>query len=240
MNNITNDRYGRLLNNSSRICLNWEAYMWCLLPIFYKTKTINTELIQLMTKWYFRNLQFKNQSFTKFCYSNEFIRITNEVLKNPCYDYYKEIEDCLKNNKDKSIIDEDYLQSLTSMTFRSTNATHLLLFLETCINTDLHIVPLEYTLEHIISQKDKAKLSDQSHMDNIGNLTLIEGKNSDSGHKGNSSLGSKIYDKKKASYKGSSSRITRKIVEIYDNFTEETIIERNKEIISILNQYTNY
>ena len=34
-------------------------------------------------------------------------------------------------------------------------------------------------------------------MNNIGNLTLIEGKNSDNGHKGNSSLGSKSYVKKK-------------------------------------------
>ena len=61
------------------------------------------------------------------------------------------------------------------MNFRSTNATYLLSFLETCINTDTHIVPLDYTLEHIYCQKDKTKLSNQSLMDNIGNLTLIEG-----------------------------------------------------------------
>jgi hypothetical protein len=55
---ISKDRYGRLLNNTQRICLSWEAYMWCLLPIFYKTNNINTDLIKLMTKFYFRNLQF--------------------------------------------------------------------------------------------------------------------------------------------------------------------------------------
>ena len=126
------------------------------------------------------------------------------------------------------------------MNFKSTNATYLLLFLETCINTDIHIVPLTYTLEHIYCQKNKAKLSDLSLMDNIGNLTLIEGKNSDNGHKGNSSLGSKSYDKKIKSYKDSSSIITRKIAENYETFTEETIIERNKEIVLLLNEYTQY
>lgn len=77
-------------------------------------------------------------------------------------------------------------------------------------------------------------------MDNIGNLTLIEGKNSDNGHKGNSSLGSKTYDKKVNSYKGSSSMITRNIVDNYETFTEETIIERNNQIIELLNIHTDY
>ena len=126
------------------------------------------------------------------------------------------------------------------MNFKSTNANHLLLFLETNINTDAHTVPLEYTLEHIYCQKDKSKLSDQSLMDNIGNLTLIEGKNSENGHKGNSSLGSKTYDKKIISYKGSSCKITRDIANDFDKFSEDEIIKRNNKIINLLNKYTNY
>ena len=240
MDKISDDKFGRLLNNTPRICLNWEAYMWCLLPIFYKTDNINSKLIKSMTKWYFRNLQFKSRNFNNLCYSNEFIRITNEVLKNKEFDYYKEFEECLVKNKDDSIKNDNYLLSMTNMNFKSTNATHLLLFLETCINTDLQQVSLEYTLEHIYCQKDKTNLSNQSLMDNIGNLTLIEGKNSENGHKGNSSLGSKTYDKKILSYKGSSSIITRKIVDNYKTFTEETIIKRNNEITELLNKYTNY
>lgn len=77
-------------------------------------------------------------------------------------------------------------------------------------------------------------------MDNIGNLTLLEGKNSQNGHKGNSSMGAKTYDKKIESYKGSSSKITRTIVDNYNAFTEETIITRNNQIIELLNDYTNY
>lgn len=240
MDKISNDKYGRILNNTPRICLNWEAYMWCLLPIFYKTNNINTELIKLFTKWYFRNLQFKTRSFNNLCYSNEFIRITNELLKNIDYDYYKEITDCLRKNKDISINDENYLRELKVMNFKSTNATHLLLFLEASINTDLHTVSLEYTLEHIYCQKEKATLADQSLMNNIGNLTLLEGKNSVNGHKGNSSIGCKSYANKKKSYQESSSKVTRNISEKYETFEEKNIIERSKFIVSELNKYTNY
>jgi hypothetical protein len=240
MDKISNDKFGRILNNTPRICLNWEAYMWCLLPIFYKTNNIHTELIKLMTKWYFRNIQFKTRNFNNLCYSNEFIKITNEFLKDIHYDYYKEITDCLRKNKDIAINDENYLRDLSRMNFNSTNATHLLLFYETCINTDLHTVSLEYTLEHIYCQKEKSNLLNQSLINNIGNLTLIEGKNSDNGHKGNSSLGSKSYVKKKKSYDESSSKVTRNIAEKYETFEEKNIIERSIFIISELNKYTNY
>jgi hypothetical protein len=240
MDKISEDKFGRLLNNSTRIYLNWEAYTWCLLPIFYTTNNININLIKLMTKWYFRNLGFKNQSLTKFCYSNEFVKITNEVFKNKDFDYYKDIEKCLTNNKDDSVTNEHYLQLMKNMKFNSTNATYLLLFLETCINTDTHIVPLDYTLEHICCQKNKDQLVNKSLIDNIGNLTLIEGKNSDNGHKGNSSLGSKTYDKKKLSYKGSSSMITRKLCEQFKTFDENDIVKRNDIIVELLNKYTNY
>jgi hypothetical protein len=126
------------------------------------------------------------------------------------------------------------------MNFKSTNATHLLLFYETNINPDLHTVPLEYTLEHIYCQKNKANLLDQSLMNNIGNLTLLEGKNSLNGHKGNSSMGSKSYDNKQKSYAGSSSKITRNISETYNTFEEKDIIERNKFISIKLNEFTDY
>lgn len=240
MDKISEDKFGRLINNKSRICLTWEAYMWCLLPIFYKTNTINSNSIKLLTKWYFRNLSFKNRSFNNLCYSNEFIKFTNEVLKNKDFDYYKEIENCLVKNKDVSIYNDNYLQSMKNMNFNTINATHLLLFLETCLNTDIYIVPLDYTLEHIYCQKDKTTLSNQSLMDNIGNLTLIEGKNSDNGHKGNSSLGTKKYDRKISSYTGSSCMITRKIPVNHTSFTEESIIKRNDEIVKLLNEHTNY
>lgn len=240
MDEICDDKFGRLVNNVSTNCLSWEAYIFCLLPIFYKTNSIDQKLIKLMVKWYFRNLQFKNRSFNNRGYSEEFIKITNLVLKNKKYDYYKEIKNCLVKNKNENIIDENYIRSMKTMEFKTKNATHLFLFLETCLNTDSHITPMDLTLEHIYPKNDKEKLSNQSLIDNIGNLTLLEGKNSNNGHKGNSSIGAKVYDKKKISYEGSCSKITREIPLKFNCFTEETIIERNTQIVKLLNHYTNY
>ena len=169
-----------------------------------------------------------------------FIKITNEVLKNPDYNYFIDIEACLIKNINTSIKNDNYLLSMKDLNFKSTNATYLLLFLETCITSDLQNVSLNFTLEHIYCQKNKTSLSNQSLMDNIGNLTLLEGTNSENGHKGNSSMGSKTYDRKLSSYRESSSMITRNIVEKYKTFTEKTIIERNNEIATLLNKYTNY
>ena len=87
---------------------------------------------------------------------------------------------------------------------------------------------------------DQKGVVSQSLMNNIGNLTLIEGKNSENGHKGNSSLGSKPYFNKRKSYGDSSSKITRDIAIKYEIFEEQHIIERNKYIILELNKYTNY
>ena len=243
MNKISEDKYGRLVNNTSRICFSWEAYMWCLLPIFYITDNIDTKLIKLFVVWYFRNIGLKNRNFNNLCYSNEFIKIVNQVFRDKEYNYYDDIKKCLGKYKECNINDENYQVIMKNMTFKSTNATYLLLFLETCINTDIQTVPLGvggYTLEHIFSQKNKAELSNQALMDNIGNLTLLEGKNSQNDHKGNSSIGSKTYDKKIESYKGSGSKITRNIVEKYNTFTETTITARSKEMIELLNKYTNY
>ena len=50
----------------------------------------------------------------------------------------------------------------------------------------------------------------------------------------------KTYDNKITSYFGSSSAITRNIVENYKTFTEETIINRNNKITELLNEHTNY
>ena len=70
--------------------------------------------------------------------------------------------------------------------------------------------------------------------------TLLEGKNSINGHKGNSSIGCKSYGNKKKSYEESNSKVTRDIAEKYETFEEKNIIERSKFIVSELNKYTNY
>lgn len=248
-NKIENHKYGRLLTNSPRISLTWEAYMFCLLPIFYKNNNIDDKLITLFTKWYFRNIaSLKHRTFNNLCYSNNFIDITNKVLKDKetekskKYNYYDDIEKLLQNNMDLSITKDNYIKLIENETlFKHTNGTYILLFLETCLSTDIQTISLEYTLEHIYPQKDKPLLKNGKNSDRIGNLTLFEGKNSSNGHKGNSSCGAKEYSKKIESYKGSSSRITSEIPLKYSKkFDEEDIIKRTKIIAEQLNKYTMY
>ena len=242
MGSITTNKFGRLLNNSPRVQLNWEAYMWCLLPIFYKRGSVDERIIRLFCKWYFRKMGTSIYTFNNLCYSNEFIRITNCYLKDDTFDYYREIELCLQKNLDNSISLENYENTLTGLGFKSTNATHLLLFIETCENTDIVSVPLNYTLEHIVPQKNKDKLSNPSLIHRIGNLTLLEGKNSENGHKGNSSAGCKDHlTKVNSSYKDSSCKITRSIAFDYSTvFVEEEITTRSKQLAQLMNKYTLY
>ena len=156
MKKISNDKFGRLITKTSRVMLPWESYMWCFLPIFYTMGKIDKELIHLLTMWCFRNIGLKTRNFNNMAYSNEFIIICNKVLTINNYDYYKDFKLCLQKNKDKSIKDKNsYIKTLTETSFRHTNATYLLMFFETNYNTDVHIVPLTYTLEHIYNQKKK-------------------------------------------------------------------------------------
>ncbi len=216
--------------------------MWCLLPIFYKKDMIDDRILVLFSKWYFRKIGTSSRTFNNLCYSSEFICITNCYLNDDTYDYYNEIERCLQKNMDPSVRGDKYETTLTGQSFTPTNATYLLLYLESCEATDIQTVPLNYTLEHIFPQKHKDKLSDTSLINNIGNLTLLEGKNSENGHKGNSSIGCKDHSTKvKSSYAASSSKITRSVATNHPtSFGEDDIKNRSKQLAELLDKYTQY
>ena len=74
------------------------------------------------------------------------------------------------------------------------------------------------------------ELKERKLMHNLGNLTLLEGSNSQNGHKGNSALGKKIYTDKINSYRESSSLITRELASEYNDFNEENILTRFEDI----------
>tara|TARA_B100000902_G_C26938532_1_gene729858 strand:+ start:257 stop:568 length:312 start_codon:yes stop_codon:yes gene_type:complete len=101
---------------------------------------------------------------------------------------------------------------------------------------------LNYTLEHIYPQKYSEDLSEQTLMNSIGNLTLLEGANSENGHSGNMSIGAESYKHKKKSYSGSNSIITRQIIVNHtkDTFDEEDIKTRACGIVKLLEEYTRY
>ena len=67
MDQIKVNKFGRILNNSPRIQLNWEAYMWCLLPIFYKKGTIDDRILVLFCRWYFRKIGTNSRTFNNLC-----------------------------------------------------------------------------------------------------------------------------------------------------------------------------
>jgi hypothetical protein len=241
---IEANKYGKLLTTNTRISLPWEAYMWCFLPIFHEKNAIDEKIIKLFVQWYFRNIGFKNKTFNYLGYSTEFINITNAYLKDKKYNYLKYLQECLQKNIDISVNSDNYQNNMIQRDFKNTlttSATFLLMFLETCENTDKNIVNLQNTLEHIIPQKNRGELKDLRNIDKIGNLTLLEGGNSENGHKGNSSLGAKEYDKKKTSYSESSIKITREIPKDFpEQFTENDITKRTNQIVKLLDKHTKY
>jgi len=240
-NETREDKYGRLITKSRRVNIAWEGYMFLLFPIFYATKEVDPDLIKLLVKWCFRNIGLKSRTFNNLAYSNGFIEISNNVLKNKNYKYIVKVKELLKLHAPLFIIEEEsYISSIIMQNFKSTVATYVLYFLETCMNTDTNVVSLENTLEHIVSQKDKDKLEYKNNIHKLGNLTLLEGKNSENGHKGNSSIQNKSYDIKKQSYDKSSIKMTQDLSRNYPIFNESQISKRTEYIAKLLHQYTDY
>ena len=126
------------------------------------------------------------------------------------------------------------------MSYKGTSAIYLLYFLETCEATNIAEIPLTYQLEHIVPQKKKDKLTNTELLHNIGNLTLLEGKNTVGIQRGNASLGAKPYNEKKPHYASSNSKITRQIAKRFEKFEEGQINERNSILIELINKYTDY
>jgi hypothetical protein len=239
--NIKQDRFGRLITTSARVCITWEGFMYCLLPIFYIIGKIDKDLIKLIVKWYFRNINCRTRTFNNLTYSNELLKISNEVINNRDYNYYDDIRNLFKKNMDGTdTTSEKYIVHIKTTTIKHTTATYLLLFIET-IKSNIAYPPLNFTIEHIVPQDDRSTLSDTSNIDKIGNLTLLEGKNAENGHKGNSSLKNKPYHLKINSYKKSDAKITNELVENYKStFIESDILKRTDEFALFLNEHTTY
>ena len=240
MEKIKTDKYGRFIMNIKQVSITWEGFMYLLLPIFFKLGSVDSEFIKLIVKWYFRNMGIRSTTFNGMAYSNRMIDITNKVLKNSEYNYYCDIRDLFINEMDEKVNYDNYEKTLESLSFKGAIATHLLMFLEQSISTDIVTIPINYTIEHIIPQSKIDELKERKLIHNVGNLTLLEGSNSESGHKGNSSMGKKPYVEKIDSYKGSSSGITKYLGENYSDFNEETILVRCNELSKLLNEKLKY
>ena len=240
MKKIQEDRYGRLITHIKQVSITWEGYMYLFLPILYTIDVFDTRLIKLIVKWYFRNTGIKSYTFNSIGFSNKMINITNKVISDKNYDYYSDIVKLFNSEIDIRISTDNYINTLNSLNLKGPTATHLLMFLETALSNDIAIIPLDYTIEHIIPQGKIEDLQERKMMHNLGNLTLLEGTNSENKHKGNSSLGKKNYYDKKSSYSKSNSIITRHLVDDFNNFNESSIEFRCGKLSKLLLERLNY
>ena len=229
---MSKDRFGRLLFHSKNISVSTEIVYWFLLPIFYRKGTIDEKLIHLVAKFIFRNLKKKTRTFNNLSYSNTLIDISNKYFDNKNFDYYNEFIKLIKKEKDIVVLTENYVQNSKDFNWKSFNdsAKMLLYFLETSLTPD-HVLP-ELTLldlEHIVP-----KSKGGTHF--LGNLTLLESKNSVCGQKGNRSIQDCEFEYKRIEYKKSSCVITREIAEL-ETFDET---KRNQKIYEKLNVLTDY
>ena len=240
MDEINKDKYGRLLFVSKNCILSWEAYTYLLLPIFYFGKKIDKKLINLLAKWYFRNINASNRTFNSLCYASGFINICNKFIKDPTYNYYDAVLSLLIEQMNTTISSNNYVNNNAIKEWKKgTLAKMLLYFYETCNCNDDEFPSLDHDLEHIIPQNKKNTLKSPNNIYKLGNLTILESKNSENNHKGNRSIKDSSFIDKKSQYKNSAHRITRKLFEKED-FTEENIISRTQELFNSLEILTNF
>ena len=237
---IKSDRFGRLLFHTD-LKLSKEAFEWGFLPIAYKLGNIDKELIKLLIDFSIRNYSLKlKTTINSLVYSNKFIEICNDVLKDHKYNYLEEFKKRLNENKCDDSSPENFTNSLKTRVFTKNNESKpILMYLETIISTYTHIPSPSLTVEHIIPQ-NSTEISDCSKK-MLGNLTLFEGKNTESSnHKGNYSLRDKEYTKKKISFESSSCYLAREIAKKYSNFGESEIIDRTQDLALRLEEACRY
>ena len=239
---ICEDRYGRIITQLHG-GISWEGYMFVLLPIFYSIGSINQDLIKLLVKWYIRHsILHGTLTFNSVIYSARFIDISNNVLENRNYTYYNDICKVFENIDPPNIKDDGlYANYVSQYAFQDHKTMgSVLYFYETVLNTNNYIPPLGLTIEHIYPQSKQELLEDKNRINLLGNLTLLEGANSENGHRGNLSLQDKPYIEKKESYKQSGCKMTRAIAKKFPTeFEEAHIISRTQAMAAFLAEQTN-
>lgn len=239
---ISNDKYGRLLFCTKKCFLSWEAFTYLLLPIFYFGKKIDKKLINLLTKWYFRNINTSNRTFNSLCYTSGFINICNKYIKDNTYNYYSIVLNLLVEQMNLSISKNNYVNNNIIKEWKNSRGTlskMLLYFYETSNCNDDEYPCLDHDLEHIIPQNKKNSLKSPNNIYKLGNLTILESKNSENNHKGNRSIKDSSFIEKKKQYKNSSHRITRELSDNED-FNEDLIIVRTEKLFKELEKLTNF
>jgi hypothetical protein len=242
MENIQQHRYGRLILQAKRCCISWEGFNFFALPVFYTEGKVNGDIIELIAKWLFRNINTKNRIFNNLTYSNDFIELSNKFIKDTRIDYYDAFKEILRKGQEESI-KEDYVKNNIIKEWKHATATQakmLLYFLETTNTPDDYYPNIEtHDLEHIYPENKKSSLKSPGIIYTLGNLTLLESKNSKNGHKGNRSIKDNGFSSKKEQYKESSHKITRELY-TYNKFEVDEIKKRTLKLFQELDIKTKY
>ena len=234
---IQSDRLGKLLISYKLI--SPEGYFYCLLPIMNKLG-FSASLVTLMTQWGIRRKVNRGRTFNALAYTNAMIFLTNEVLTGKITSlssFEEQLRMLLKDTVEYSDTPEKFYKNLTEASFTNDNNTPkcYLEYIDIIYNTDTYTPPKDVSLEHIIPIKQEEKCIEVSY---LGNMTLLEKKNSKNGHRGNSSIKDAPYDAKKISYEESSFKVARQVAENYKDFTAEHIVKRTEELTRILEEST--
>ncbi len=240
---IRNDRFGRLFFAFKNIQIATECIYWLLLPIFYARGSVDTKLLKLIVKFAVRNLKKGTRIFNKFSHSNMFIEVSNKYMFDRSFDYYGKVLETFQNEYDDDRMRyENYVSAWSDFKWTTPYkdaAKTILHFIETCSTPDGFFPNLDHDLEHVWPTSKRTALGNPLTADLLGNLTLLEGKKSDCGQKGNRSLQDTDFSSKKTDYAKSSCSLTRSLSEL-NVFDEACILKRNSELCMRLNDLTYF
>lgn len=232
IHNISNNKWIKIMQHSKRL-LSYEAWKNLLIPIYFKNNDILDEIINIIIKYEIRVMFIQTKSFNSFEYSQRFMKIINDS-QDICQDLKVFFENKLK---EYNINDLDKYSDSLNVSISDKRIKAFLLYYEYFNNTDITTLSLtNLDKEHIIAESTITSEGNQAEIiNNIGNLTLLESKNSINGNKnkGNRSIKNKKYEEKLPIYKESSIKITNQLVE-YNTFDIETINIRKTKIAQFM------
>jgi hypothetical protein len=241
--NVSNNRYGRLLVGKKNISCSWFDIQYMIVPFLYHSNQpeLMDSLLKLCVQFISRNFVLKKRHLCGWSIIYNLFSQHDKVIQNPQHNYIPDLCEFLKRYSYQPVLSSDFFINQAQQTnFTNTELSYLLFIYETFNNTDTYIVPFGLTLEHIHCKNRVEELNNQKLVNQIGNTTLLEGENSQNGHKGNKSLKDKPYVDKKQYYERSSVPSTIKLAKDYQNFDENSIIERSNSIATKLEEFTHF
>ena len=241
--NVSNNRYGRLLVGKKNFSCAWFDIQYIIVPFLYHSKKpeLMDSLLKLCVQFISRNYVLKKKHLSGWSIIYNLFSQHDKVIQNPEHDYIPDLCEFFKRFSFQQVLNYDFFINQVQQTnFTNVELSYLLFIYETFNNTDTYMVPFGLTLEHIHCKNRIAELNNQKLVNQIGNTTLLEGENSQNGHKGNKSLKDKPYVDKKQYYDRSSVPSTIKLAKEYQNFDEKSIIERSKSIAIKLEEFTHF